>query len=47
MILENLLRDLMFDVPSDESIAEIHVEKETITEGKMPLVVRNHDKKIA
>lgn len=47
MILENLLRDLMFDVPSDESISEIHIEKETITEGRMPLVVRNHDKKIA
>lgn len=46
MILENLLRDLMFNVPSDESIAEIHIEKETITEGKLPLIVRN-DEKIA
>jgi ATP-dependent Clp protease ATP-binding subunit ClpX len=44
MILENLLRDLMFDVPSDDSISEIHIEKETITEGKQPLVVRNNEK---
>lgn len=47
MILENLLRDLMFDVPSDESISEIHVTKECITEGKPPLVTRMGDKKIA
>ncbi len=40
MILENLLRDLMFEVPSDETIAEILVEKETISENKSPLVIR-------
>lgn len=40
MILENLLRDLMFEVPSDETIAEIHIGKESITENKLPLIVR-------
>lgn len=40
MILENLLRDLMYEVPSDPSIAEIIIEKETITDHKFPVVIR-------
>jgi ATP-dependent Clp protease ATP-binding subunit ClpX len=40
MILENLLTDLMFEVPSDETIAEIHIHEETITEGKPPEIIR-------
>lgn len=48
MILENLLRDLMFEVPSDETIAEIHIEEETISHGKPPLITRrDKSKKIA
>lgn len=44
MILENLMRDLMFDVPSDNTIAEIHVEADCITDGKEPLIKRTHEK---
>ena len=40
MIAENLLRDLMFEVPSDHTIKEIVVDKESITEGAPPKVVR-------
>ncbi len=40
MILENLLTDLMFEVPSDETIAEIHIQEETITEGTPPEIIR-------
>lgn len=40
MILENLLRDLMFEVPSDETIAEIHITEETISQHKPPLIIR-------
>lgn len=40
MILENLLRDLMFEVPSDESIAEIQITKESITDNQPPHIVR-------
>lgn len=40
MIAENLLRDLMFDVPSDPTIKEIVIEKETITQNKAPIVKR-------
>lgn len=49
MILENLLRDLMFEVPSDDKVKEVIIEEETITKGKDPVVKRsgNDDKKIA
>lgn len=46
MILENLMRDLMFDVPSDETISEILIEKETVHENQLPIIKRT-DKKIA
>ena len=46
MILENAMRDLMYEVPSDPSISEIVIEKETITENKLPLIKRA-EKKIA
>ena len=40
MIVENLLRDLMFEVPSDPTIKEIFIEKETIKENKDPVIKR-------
>lgn len=46
LILENLMRELMFEVPSDDSITEIMIEKETVTEKKQPLIKRT-DQKIA
>lgn len=48
MILENLLRDLMFEVPSDPTIAEVHIGEETILKNLPPhLVRRDSPKKIA
>lgn len=44
MILENLMRDLMFDVPSDNTIAEIHIDKECVVDGKLPTIKRTHEK---
>lgn len=44
LILENLMRELMFDVPSDESICEVTIEKETVTERKPPIIVREEAK---
>lgn len=41
MITENILRDLMFEVPSDPSIKEIIIEKSAITENKSPKVIRD------
>lgn len=44
MIIENMMRDLMFEAPSDDTIAEIVVDKECITERKPPLVKRTQQK---
>ena len=41
MIVENLLRDLMFETPSDPSISEVVIEKETILKNKKPLIKRS------
>lgn len=46
MILETLMRELMFDVPSDDTITDILIEKETVTEKKPPIIKRA-DQKIA
>lgn len=41
MIVENLLRDLMFETPSDPSIKEIFIEKDTIEKNKEPIIKRS------
>lgn len=46
LILENVMRDLMFDVPSDDSITEIFIDKECVTENRTPQIKRS-DRKIA
>lgn len=45
MIIEKLMRDLMFEVPSDETIVEIIVDEEAIAENK-PKIIQGK-KKIA
>jgi ATP-dependent Clp protease ATP-binding subunit ClpX len=44
MIVENMLRDLMFDVPSDPTIREIMVDKECIVDGSPPRIIRDTKK---
>lgn len=44
MILENLMRELMFEVPSDDTISEILIEKECVTEKKPPIIKRTTEK---
>ncbi len=41
MIVESLLLDLMFEVPSDPTIKEIIIEKECITDKKDPIIVHS------
>lgn len=41
MITESMLRDLMFEVPSDPTIKEIIVEKESIVDNAPPKVIRD------
>jgi ATP-dependent Clp protease ATP-binding subunit ClpX len=40
MIVENLLLDLMFEVPSDPSIAKITIEADTVISDKAPIIQR-------
>jgi ATP-dependent Clp protease ATP-binding subunit ClpX len=48
MILESMMRNLMFEAPSDETISEVMVEKECVTENVEPTIKRsNKAKKIA
>lgn len=47
MILENAMRDLMFEVPSDDSITEIEIGEEAIRNSKSPPVRGDQSKKIA
>lgn len=49
MILENLLRDLMFDIPTDPKVKEVVIEEEVVTKQKEPLVKRSDsgDEKMA
>ena len=44
MILENLMRDLMFDIPSDETISEVKVDEESISSNKAPEIKRSTTK---
>lgn len=41
MITEGTLRDLMFEVPSDPTIKEIVIDKDTIADSKPPKVIRD------
>jgi len=40
MIVESLLLDTMYEIPSDPSIKEVIVEKESVTKGMPPLIKR-------
>ena len=41
MILEETMRDLMFEVPSDPSVAKVFINKAVILDGEPPQVVRS------
>ena len=47
LILENLMRELMFEVPSDDTITEILIEKENVLSKKTPLIKRADRKSAA
>ncbi len=43
-IMESLLKDLMFETPSDVTISKIIIKKETVTNGAEPEIIRNGGK---
>ena len=47
MILENYMRDLMFEIPTDETVKEVLFDRDCITEHQPPAIIRSNDKKIA
>ena len=47
MILENLLRDLMFEVPSDPTVEAIRIGEDTIKQNKPPVIIQRSPEAIA
>ena len=45
-IMEGILTDIMYQIPSDETIQECIITKETVTEGEEPTVVRKNGSKV-
>ncbi len=43
-IMESLLKDLMFETPSDSSISKIIIKKETVTDGAQAEIIRDSSK---
>ena len=41
-ILEDVMLDLMYEIPSDEDIKEIVISEESISRGEQPLIVYEH-----
>lgn len=46
LILEALMRDLMYEIPSDESVREVIIDEEAVLQHSLPTIVRT-DQKIA
>lgn len=45
-IMETLLKDLMFETPSDDTIEKIIIKKETVTDGAEPVIIRSKSNQI-
>ena len=43
MIVETLLMDLMYEVPSDPTVKELIIEKECVEKGKPPIIKRSKE----
>ena len=45
-IIEEIMRDIMFDIPSNPKIEKCIVTKETVLEGKEPKIIINENKQV-
>ena len=45
-VLEALLKNVMFEIPSDKTVEKVIITEECVDGGKPPKVIRNPDKKI-
>ena len=46
-VMENMMLDVMYDVPSDPNIKEVVVSEDTVTKGEKPILVYHGEGKIA
>lgn len=44
-VLENVMTDIMYDIPSDQTVEKVTVTKDCILNNSGPVVVTNPDKK--
>ncbi len=44
-IMESILMDTMYQIPSDETIEECVITKETVEEGNEPLMFHKNDRR--
>ena len=44
-IMESILTDVMYQIPSDETIEECIITKDTVEEGKEPLTIHHNDQR--
>lgn len=44
MILENLMQDLMFEVPTDQTVEEIHFDGDAVRNKRLPAIKRREEK---
>lgn len=47
MIMENIMQDLMYEIPTDPTVSDILIEKETVLEGAPPIIQKQGRAKIA
>jgi len=43
-VLESIMTDIMYEIPSDETIEKVTINSDCVINGAMPVVVRNPDK---
>ncbi len=43
-IIERAMLDVMYDIPSVDDVVEVHINAETINEGKRPILIYEHQK---
>jgi len=46
-LLEKLMLDLMYDIPSSEDILQVHITREVVTGESKPVIRRKHDRAAA
>jgi ATP-dependent Clp protease ATP-binding subunit ClpX len=44
-ILESVMLEIMYDIPSKEHVREVHIDADVIQKKKIPLVVYDNEKK--